>query len=168
MEEIREGGKFPTKKDWLNSGKLEQSIANNTIADVGVARSNITEETKKAFKHDPLIIALIQYDCIPIITVLMSDGAMYTFPVVIPRDCRADAHNWASNDADGINLLLIDVETEIVEVIRTVRISFAQKIIEIALKQLELLPDHVDIVVEMSRKNEHKLAKVIDKDVVMP
>ena len=165
MGRFQEGSKFP-HDGRTNRGTMERALFDNSIAELGVMQKDITDKTKSIYKEKPLMTALIKYDCIPIICVILYDGTILHYPVVIPVSERSSIDGWMNNDANAFTLMLINSETDIVEAVREVKISFIPQLKEIAKGQLFLIPSHLRTMVEMASKNEGKFATIVAKQVI--
>jgi len=146
MIKYETGKRFPYEK-YLNRGEICVAIPNQNFFDVLCCISSPTSEEIKQFKTGRLTVSLFEKSNVPFLIFNMG----FNFDVSL--DATKVDKNWMSNEANTVNMYLVDATTSILKALRIVSLpsDFCGKIRSIISEQLK---SEINV--------EHEIAKIMN------
>lgn len=121
------GKKFPHDK-YLGRGEITVAIVNEAFVDVLVCLSGITSEEKKTFRKGMLTVGFFEYKETPFVVFDLGSGFNFDVSIDITRLSVEQQNCWLNQDANVINMYLVNSETGNLEAMRMIGVNFQDEI----------------------------------------
>lgn len=134
MAKFEIGRRFPVRNPDKGSEVIIAEF-NDIFFDVYTFFFNVTDIEKQEWNNECVEIKLYVKDLCPFIIFDIGGCMFYSYFNVFSMYQYREIEAWLRNDANTINLLLIDAESEILLAKRTITINFSQQMRDVLRRQ---------------------------------